>query len=242
MRTRNTFLHSFLLAVLCGLMLLYSTPVRAQSAAPAPASTGQPPPAQTSGGAAPTWYNTFYGTIAAAVIMHGWGEVDVEGAGEEQDMENEALGGVHLTGYYVMSPDFHIGGFLTYNEGDHEFDDSDWDVDFETLGIGLTLKYSRPFGSRVRLGGSFDFGYANFQDDEAGVDVEGHGIYMAPRFSFDLLGLQFGSVKVGAHASLGLEVIPYATGEIDRGGNLADVDFDVWVVRLMLLLGLTIGS
>lgn len=173
--------------------------------------------------------------------MHGWGEVDVED-GDDEDMENDALGGLHLTGHYVMSPDLHIGGFLTYNEGDHEFDSSGWDLDFETVAIGITLKYSRPIGSRVRLGGSLDFGYANFQDDEAGADIEGHGIYMAPRFSFDLLGVQFGSVKVGAHASFGLELIPYAAGEIDYGGNYPDVDIDVWVVRLMLLLGLTIGS
>jgi hypothetical protein len=220
---------------------LTGTNAYAQSAAPPPPPAGGSSSAATgSSGGDPTWYNTFYGTIAASVIMHGWGEVDVED-GDQEDIECEALGGVHLSGYYVMNPDFHIGGFFTYNEGDHEFEDTDYEPDFETIGIGLAFKYSRPFGTRVRLGAAFDFGYANFKDDESGVDIEGHGLYMSPRFSFDLLGLQFGSVKVGANVSLGLEIIPYAGGEIESGYG-PDIDFDVWMVRLMLLLGLTIGS
>jgi hypothetical protein len=76
--------------------------------------------------------------------------------------------------------------------------------------------------------------------DEQDNDGDGLGLAIFPRFVFDLMVFQPKGVKVVLHGSIGVLIIPYLAGEGTIG--FVDTDFDLWAVRLVMLLGVSVGS
>ena len=72
------------------------------------------------------------------------------------------------------------------------------------------------------------------------TDPDGLGLVIFPRFVFDLMVFQPQGVKVALHGSLGVLIVPYLAGE----GNILgrDSDFNLWAVRLVMLLGVSVGK
>ena len=202
------------------------------------AARGAPPDQPTT----ISWFDSGYGMFAAGIGMHTWGEIDPDGF-EEADIESQGLGGFQLSGYYVLTPMIHVGGFLYFFKGDHDVEDGydETEVDVEDLGFGVSAKVGNRVHDRIWLGGALDFGMAYLTWDEGRFEGEGHGLVFFPRFVFDLMALETTTVKVGLHGSLGVQIVPYMAGEAEYPLT-NDRDFDLWAVRLVMLIGITVGA
>lgn len=215
------------------------------------AAQGAPPPATPKAdpkGATKRldWFQKGYGMFAVAIGMHTWGEMEADEFDETGDIDGRGLGGFHLSGYYVHSQAFHIGGFFYFFKGEHDLEGcvggfcGELEADVEDLGIGVSVKLGTRVHNRIWIGGALDFGMAYLAWDEDDEEGDGLGLVIFPRFVFDLMVFQPKGVKVVLHGSLGVLIVPYLAGE----GNILtqDSDFNLWAVRLVMLLGVTVGT
>jgi hypothetical protein len=207
-------------------------------ARPAPAAKGPAKPLE--------WFQKGYGMFAAAIGMHTWGEMEADEFDETGDIDARGVGGFHLSGYYVHSQSFHIGGFFYFFKGEHDLEGcvsgfcGELEADVEDLGVGVTVKLGTRVHNRIWIGGALDFGMAYLAWDEGDEEGDGLGLVIFPRFVFDLMAFQPKGVKVVLHASLGVLIVPYLAGEANIIST--DSDFNLWAVRLVMLLGVTVGK
>jgi hypothetical protein len=211
----------------------------AQSPAPAP---GSPSPEYTAP-AAPSgplpWYQSGYAHIGGNLGFHGWGSLRV--AGSDLTITCKFLAGVNLSGYSVISPHVHLGGYFRYGRSKAEIGGLGTDADHYSA--GLSLKAGHRVAERVWVGLVGDLGFYAISPQVYG---NWYGVEISPRVHMDVRGIDVGGFKLGFFASFGPSIVPYAAGTIHACQpyypySCQSADGSLYLIYLQLHVGATFG-
>ena len=214
-------------------------PVQAPGYPPPAPGYGYPPPGYGAPLAPPAplqWYQSFYFHLGGLLAFHGWGNEAADSGSANRDLSGKFAGGLHLAGYAMPSPTVHVGGYFNLLSG--KVGAGGGDQDFSTYTVGLSLKAGGRLAERVWVGFVGDLGFAAICPDHGS---NFYGVEISPRIHLDILGLDAGAFKMGAFASFGPEIIPYAAGS-EQVSYSSSADVHLYMIYLTLRLGVTFGT
>ena len=220
-------------------LMLAGLDAAAQSPAPVP---GFLPPEYTAP-AAPSgplpWYQSGYAHIGGNLGFHGWGSLSV--AGSDLTITCKFLAGVNLSGYSVISPHVHLGGYFRYGRSKAEIGGLRTDADHYSA--GLSLKAGHRVAERVWVGLVGDLGFYAISPQVYG---NWYGVEISPRIHMDVRGIDVGGFKLGFFASFGPSIVPYAAGTIHACQpyypySCQSADGSLYLIYLQLHIGATFG-
>ena len=216
------------------------TPTRTAPAYQQPAPAYQPaagyPPAAYGAPYAPAapagplqWYQTFYGNLGGIFGFHGWG--GESSRGQSPSVSGQFKGGISMSGYAVLTPNVHLGGYFDYTGGHLKVQGSS--RDFDHYSFGVSLKAGQRMAERIWLGFVGDLGLYALDPTQGGSTW--YGVEISPRIHVDVLAFDFGVPKMSFFASLGPSVVPYA--EVSSGGE----DASAYFIYIQMYIGVTCG-
>jgi hypothetical protein len=182
------------------------------------------------------WFQSFYLHIGGNMGFHGWGNMAPDSGSGDLDLTGKFMGGVYMAAYAVVSPAVHLGGYFNYSSGKVGAGGGEGDLDFYS--VGFSLKAGSRLAERVWLGFVGDLGFAAFSPEGTS---NFYGVEISPRIHLDILGLDAGGFKMGAFASFGPSVVPYAAGSVSSGYG-SSTDLHLYMIYLQLRLGVTFGT
>lgn len=211
----------------------------APAVAPAP---GDPNTFELSRAAAPQttplsdpgqWFRG-YGSIGPVIHFQSWGKFTVES--NDVDITLGVSPGVHLSGYYVINDNLHLGGYFSHLAGEVTVSVEGYEAEGD---VGLTqfggsFKLGGQISPRIWIGYAMDLGF--LIADVEGADKNLLGVSLFPRFHLDAKIVDAQGFKMGLFAALGASVIPYAGREIN------DQHGWIWSIGPTMALGLTLGG
>jgi hypothetical protein len=213
---------------------VYQQPAPAYQPAPGYPPTAYGAPYAPAAPAGPLqWYQTFYGNLGGIFGFHGWGGESY--AGQNPSVSGQFKGGISMSGYAVLTPNIHLGGYFDYTGGHlkstvYGYSSS---ADFDHYSFGVSLKAGQRMAERIWLGFVGDLGlYA--LDPTSGGDTW-YGVQISPRIHVDVLAFDFGVPKMSFFASLGPSIVPYA--EVSSGGT----DASAYMIYIQMYMGVTFG-
>ncbi len=185
----------------------------------------------------PSWG---YGHIGGILCPHGWGSISFDNVNDNLDLTSKFAGGIHLSGYWILNKNLHLGAYFNYVKGTGEIEGTVASVhfsqgtDLEHFGVGASVKAGGMVSNRIWLGLVGDFGYYALAVDK--TDDTYDGFEISPRFHMDVFAFGAGEFKMGFFASIGPSFVPYFKGTI------LGTDFKAWLITIQIRFGLTFGA
>jgi hypothetical protein len=179
------------------------------------------------------WYQTFYGNLGGIFGFHGWGGASV--AGVEPSISGQFKGGISMSGYAVLTPNVHLGGYFDYTGGHLKFSHAGASLtaDFDHYSFGISLKAGQRMAERIWLGFVGDLGLYALDPTVGGSTW--YGVEISPRIHVDVLAFDFGVPKMSFFASLGPSIVPYVA--VSSGGE----DARAYLIYIQMYMGVTFG-
>jgi hypothetical protein len=185
------------------------------------------------------WYQSGYAHIGGNLGFRGWGSLSV--AGSDLTITCKFLAGVNLSGYAVISPHVHLGGYFHY--GRSKADIGGLGTDADHYSAGLSLKAGHRVAEHVWVGLVGDLGFYAISPRDYDT---WYGVEISPRIHMDVRGIDVGGFKLGFFASFGPSIVPYAAGTIHACQpyypySCQSADGSLYLIYLQLHIGATFG-
>ena len=136
-----------------------------------------------------------------------------------------------MSGYAVLTPNVHLGGYFDYTGGHLKF--QGYSVDFDHYSFGISLKAGQRMAERIWLGFVGDLGLYALDPTQGGSTW--YGVEISPRIHLDVLAFDFGVPKMSFFASLGPSIVPYVA--VSSGGE----DASAYLIYIQMYMGVTFG-
>jgi hypothetical protein len=217
-----------------------SLPTRAPTTARGDGAATRPSPRIEPAAPPVAQFTRWYLSIAGIASVHTFGRLKDTSGMSDGRLSGGLGGGLHLAGYWVASPHFHLGGYLSYLKAPGDEVMTPWTSQtplptsfpvgggFDGYGLGAALKVGTRLVERLWLGVAFDVGLAVHQ----WVDSTRQGLTLFPRAQLDVIAAQLGQVRVAVFTALGYDFVQYVGGGAATG----------WTGQIVWLLGISVGT
>ncbi len=183
----------------------------------------------------PSWgYGQIGGILCPPRV---WGSISFDNVNDNLDLTSKFAGGIHLSGYWILNKNVHLGAYFNYVKGTGEIEKVGT-TDVEHFGVGASVKAGGMVSDRIWLGLVGDFGYYALSVDKTNDTYDGFEI--SPRFHMDVFAFGAGEFKMGFFASVGPSFVPYIKGTFGAFGF--NSDFKAWLITIQIRFGLTFGA